>query len=223
MIILAFDTSTAACSAAVWRDGVILARRFAPMARGQSEALVPMIVAVMAEAGLSYDALSLIGVTVGPGAFTGVRIGLATARAMGLAANRPVAGLLTTEAIAHNVPLSEREHRTLMVTIDAKRADVFVQPFGDDLTPLGEVRGVLPEAVPGLGYPSPLLVGDGAARVGPYLPEAALSNALGVPDAAVVAAVLAEKWASGQALPPEPVYLRPPDVTLAGAAKPCVS
>ena len=220
MIILAFDTSTAACSAAVWRDGEILARRFAPMARGQSEALVPMIVAVMAEAGVTYADLTLIGVTVGPGAFTGVRIGLATARAMGLAADRPVAGLLTTEAIAHNVPQSQRQGRTVLVAVDAKRADVFVQPFGEDLTPLAAVSGLLPEAVPKLGYDAPLLVGDGAARVQPHLPNAVLSDALGVPDAAVVAAVLAKTWPDGRALPPEPVYLRPPDVTLPGA-RPC--
>jgi tRNA threonylcarbamoyladenosine biosynthesis protein TsaB len=221
VIILAFDTSTSACSAAVWRDGEVLARRFATMARGQSEALVPMVAEVMAEAGLGYGDLTVVGVTVGPGAFTGVRIGLATARAMGLAASLPVAGLLTTEAIAHNVPEAERKLRTVVVAVDAKRADVFVQPFDQTLSPLGEVRGLLPEEVSGLGLAAPLLVGDGAARVAPHLPEAAVSAAAGVPDAAVVAAVLAGKWARGEALPPEPVYLRPPDVTLPPGAPQC--
>jgi tRNA threonylcarbamoyladenosine biosynthesis protein TsaB len=145
-----------------------------------------------------------------------VRIGLATARAMGLAAGRPVAGLLTTEAIAHNVAPEERTGHTVLVVVDAKRADVFVQCFDQDLKPLGEVRGMLPEAVPAL-VPGPvLLVGDGADRVLPHLPEARLSRAAGIPDAAVVAAVLAERWPLGEALPPEPVYLRPPDVTLPG-------
>lgn len=226
MTVLAFDTSTSACSAAVWRDGRVLARRFAAMARGQSEALVPMIGEVMAEAGIGYADLDFIGVTVGPGAFTGVRIGLATARAMGLAAARPVAGLLTTEAIAHNVPLPERERRAVVVAVDAKRADVFVEAFDSDLRSLGAVRGLLPEAVPemvaALGLTAPLLVGDGAARVAPHLPKAVTSMAPGIPDAAVVAAVLADKWARGTALPPEPVYVRPPDVTLPpGAAPPC--
>lgn len=220
MYVLAFDTSTAACSAAVWHDGRIMARRGAAMARGQSEALVPMVVEVMAEAGLAFADLSLIGVTVGPGAFTGVRIGLATARAMGLASGLPVAGLLTTEAIAHNVAAAERQGRTVLAVIDAKRADVFLQAFDERLAPLGEVRGVLPEAVAGLFGGPLLLVGDGAGRVRPQLPEARLSAAAGVPDAAVVAAVLAERWRQGRALPPEPVYLRPPDVTLPGP-KPC--
>lgn len=221
MRLLAFDSSTAACSAAVWQDGRVLARRFVAMARGQSEALVPMIQEVMAEARLAYAEIDLIGVTVGPGAFTGVRIGLATARAMGLAAGKPVAGLLTTEAIAAGVPDSERRGHTLVVAVDAKRADVFVQTFAADLTPLGPVRGLLPEAVPELAGGGPLLLaGDGAARVRPHLPDSVLSSASGLPDAAVVAAVLATRWPRGTALPAEPVYLRPPDVTLPGSS-PC--
>ena len=76
MIVLAMDTSTSACSAALWADGRILARRLSPMARGQSEALMPMVAEVMAEAGLDFKALDLLAVSVGPGAFTGLRIGL---------------------------------------------------------------------------------------------------------------------------------------------------
>lgn len=219
MIVLAFDSSTAACSAAVWRDGTVLARRFAAMARGQSEALVPMIAAVMDEAGLDYGALDVIGVTVGPGAFTGVRIGLATARAMGLAAGKPVAGVLTTDAIAHNVPQAERAGRTVLVAIDAKRADVFVQAFDDALAPLGPADGRLPEAVGALAVGPLLVVGDGAPRVLPHLAGAIPSAAPGVPDAAVVAGLVAARWPE-KALPAEPVYLRPPDVTLPGA-RPC--
>lgn len=222
MRLLAFDTSTAACSAAVWQDGRVLARRFAAMARGQSEALVPMVQEVMAEAGLGYADIDLIGVTVGPGAFTGVRIGLATARAMGLAAGKPVAGLLTTEAIAAAVPDRERQGHVLVVAVDAKRADVFVQAFAADLTPLGPVQGMLPEVVPGRFGGPLLLAGDGAERLRPVLPESAVSSASGLPDAAVVAAVLAERWPRGAALPAEPVYLRPPDVTLPGS-KPCAT
>lgn len=80
--VLAFDTACDACSAAVWRDGAVLAREFVAMARGQSEALLPMIERVMAAAKLEFADLAAIGVTVGPGAFTGLRIGLAAARAI---------------------------------------------------------------------------------------------------------------------------------------------
>jgi len=81
MILLAFDTATACCSAAVWHDGRILAVREDAMERGHAEALAPMIEDAMREAGIAFAALDGIAVTVGPGAFTGLRIGLSMARA----------------------------------------------------------------------------------------------------------------------------------------------
>lgn len=217
MTVLAFDTATAACSAAVWRDGAVLSRRFAPMARGQSEALVPMLVEAMAEAGLAYRDLDLVAVTVGPGAFTGLRIGLATARAIGLAAGLPVAGVLTTEAIAAGIPAAERQGRTVVVAVDAKRADLFVQRFDETLAPLDEVRALLPEEVAALLHGPVLLAGDGVPRLAPLLPEAVVSTASGVPEAWRLAPLAEARWRAGTALPPRPVYLRPPDVTLPAA------
>lgn len=214
MKVLAFDTATAACSAAVRIDGRIVAHRFTPMARGQSEALMPMIVDVMAEAGIAFAELDLIGVTVGPGAFTGLRIGLAAARGLGLAAALPVAGVLTTEAIAYAVPAAERAGRTIVAVVDAKRADVFVQRFDEDLAPLGEVCAMAPESLASWADERLLLLGDGVAQVAPYLPEARIWSGPGVPDAAVFAALVAERWPAGATLPPTPVYIRPPDVTL---------
>ncbi|MBF0307713.1 MAG: tRNA (adenosine(37)-N6)-threonylcarbamoyltransferase complex dimerization subunit type 1 TsaB, partial [Alphaproteobacteria bacterium] len=99
MLALGFDTSLQACSVALWRDGAVLARRSECMARGHAEALLPMIVAVMADGGAAWRDLTLIGVTVGPGTFTGIRIGLAAARGLGLAAGLPVAGVGTADAV----------------------------------------------------------------------------------------------------------------------------
>ena len=96
--ILALDAATTACSAALWVDGKIVARRFQAMNRGQAEALLPMVAEVLAEAQMTKP--DLIAVTVGPGAFTGIRIGLAAARGLGLAWNIPVAGISTTLALA---------------------------------------------------------------------------------------------------------------------------
>ncbi|MDX1711849.1 MAG: tRNA (adenosine(37)-N6)-threonylcarbamoyltransferase complex dimerization subunit type 1 TsaB, partial [Rhodovibrionaceae bacterium] len=90
--LLALDAAGTACSAAIVVDGRLVAARFESMRRGHSERLVPMIGEVMAEAGLAYADLDAVGVTRGPGAFTGVRIGLATARAIGLAAGKPIYG-----------------------------------------------------------------------------------------------------------------------------------
>jgi len=214
MIVLGLDTSASGCSAAVWRDGGVLARRFALMGRGQSEALMPMVTAVMAEAGLDFAAPTLVAVTVGPGAFTGIRIGLATARAIGLAAGIPVAGVTTTEAIAHGVPEAERRGRPLLVAVDAKRADVFAQVFAADLSAAAPPTALLPEAAAALvGGAAVLLAGDGASRLAALLPLAEMSAAAPTPDAAVVAGLAARRWREGRALAPAPLYLRPPDVT----------
>ena len=92
--ILAMDTSTAACSVALWRDGGVVASRFEVIERGHAEYLVPMIEAVMAEADERPADIDLIAVSIGPGAFTGIRLGLATARAMALAQDIPCIGIL---------------------------------------------------------------------------------------------------------------------------------
>jgi tRNA threonylcarbamoyladenosine biosynthesis protein TsaB len=215
MIVLALDTSTSACSAAVWRDGIVLARRLEAMARGQSEALMPMVRAVLTEAGMAMGDLGLLAVTVGPGAFTGLRIGLAAARGLSLASGLPLAGVSTPEAVVAAVPQAGRRGRTVLAVIESKREEVWVQAFaGDTLAPLAPVAALLPERAAALVAGPVLVVGDAAARVLALLPDAVAASQPGWPDAAVVAALAAEHWAAGTALPPDPLYLRPADVTL---------
>ncbi len=225
MKLLALDTATASCSAAVWVDGTIRARRLRPMARGQSEALMPMVVSVLAEAGLAFADLDAVAATVGPGAFTGLRIGLAAARAMALAAHLPCLGVTTLEAVAANVPEAERQGGAVLVALDAKRADLYAQVFSAALEPLTEPKAVLPADLAGLLPGGPVIVaGDGAARAAQALAEVGietrLSAAPGLPDAAMVAAIAAGRQQAGRpALPPEPLYLRPPDVTLSANSR----
>lgn len=220
--VLAFDTACDACSAALWQDGEIRAREFARMARGQSEALLPMIERVMAAAGMEFPALTGLGVTVGPGAFTGLRIGLAAARAIALASGKPAVGITTLEAIAAAVPPAPD---VLIVAIDAKRDDLYVQSFAQNLsggaawTPASTAVAQLPEAVT-LPTGSFLIAGDGAARLLEALPAEARSRATlladhALPDAAIVARLAAARLASGDAIvSPRPLYLRPPDAKL---------
>lgn len=215
MQVLAIDSATSACSAALWRDGTVIARRFAAMARGQSEALVPMIAEAMAEAGIGFPALDLLAVTVGPGAFTGIRIGLATARALALASGKPLAGIATPEAVAAAVPEAERAGRTVLAAIDSRRDELWLQAFDANLAPLGEPAALIPERAADLVAGPVVVVGDAADLVLPHLADAVASSAPGAPDAAVVAALAAARWPAGRALPPEPLYLRPADVTLA--------
>jgi len=211
MIVLALETATAACSVALWRDGGVAARRFAALGRGHAEALVPMIAEVLAEAGVAAADADRIAVTVGPGAFTGLRVGLATARGLALATGRPVVGVTTFDAVAHGLPPMARP---LLVAVDSRRRELFLQRYDAARRPDGEPVLLDPDACAAWLPPGPLTVaGDGAAALSAVLAGRAdtlFADGPGLPDAAVVAR-LAAGLAPGGGLPPRPLYLRAPD------------
>lgn len=226
-IVLALDTATTACSVALTVDGEVAAARHEEMSHGQAERLNPMIGEVMAEAGRALAALDLIAVTIGPGAFTGLRIGLACARALALATDRPVAGVTTFAALAAAVPDDERAARDLAVCVNARRRDVFVQRFDAARQPVGAPFSLTPEAaVDAFADGAVLLAGDGVGLIADSLragggaasdPSARIrfSSALGPPDARHVARLGA---AAGPSEPlPRPFYIRPADARLPGA------
>ncbi|MBL6927841.1 MAG: tRNA (adenosine(37)-N6)-threonylcarbamoyltransferase complex dimerization subunit type 1 TsaB [Rhodospirillales bacterium] len=220
MRILALDTATTACSVAVWEDETVRARRFEMMPRGQSEALIPMVVGVLDEVSLTFGDLDYLAVTVGPGAFTGLRIGLAAARGMALATGLPCLGVTTFDAVAEGIEPFERAGRDVLIALDAKRADVYAQFFSPNLEAASEPLALPPDELAGRIGANPLLIaGDASARMAEAAAargiEAVLSTAPGVADAAHVAAVAARRQRAGQAgEPPEPLYLRPPDATI---------
>jgi tRNA threonylcarbamoyladenosine biosynthesis protein TsaB len=219
--VLGIDTSAAACSAALWRDGAVVAVERAAMARGHAEALMPMIERVMQGAG--YADLDAIAVTAGPGAFTGLRIGLATARGIALAAGIPAIGVSAFAAIAAGIPVGTHADRTVAVAIDTKRGDVYLQCFDAAQKPLGPGRVAGAGDIAALLPPGPLYVaGDGARLVAAALPgetrDIAWAAALAPPDAAAVAALGAEMLSAARRAgaplpPPEPLYLRAPEAT----------
>jgi tRNA threonylcarbamoyladenosine biosynthesis protein TsaB len=185
--VLAFDTALAACSAAVWSDGAILAARLERLDRGHAEALMPMVEAVRTEAGLAYEDIDRLAVTVGPGTFTGLRIGLAAARGLALAIARPLVGVTTLEALAAGVSEDERQGRSVLAVIDARRGEVYAQTFDAGLAPL----------------------------VPPSLSTVRVSEAAETPDAPVVAALAAGRAVVSDEMP-APLYLRAPDARLPG-------
>ncbi len=203
--LLAFDCSGASCSAAVLVDGAVVASRFLEMARGQAEALVPMIAEVMAEAGIDFAALEAIATTVGPGSFTGLRIGLATARGLGLAAARPVVAVTSFEAFQ-----ADRAPGTLTVLIDSRRGPLFVQAFDAAGAAAGAACALEPDAaVAFLAERSGGIIGDGV----PLLPghENAPPDRIRAESVGRAALRLDD---AARARPALPLYLRAPDVTL---------
>jgi tRNA threonylcarbamoyladenosine biosynthesis protein TsaB len=218
--ILAFDTSAGACAVAVWRDGVVLASSRAVMARGHAERLMPAVQTALAAAGLGYAALDAIAVTTGPGAFTGIRIGLAAARGLALAAARPAIGVTVFAAVAAAVPPARRRGRDVLVVVDTKRDDVYAQRLdGDTLAPRGEAAvldaaGLAAAAAAG----RPLLAGDGVALARRWQGEAIDAEPPATADPATVAAfaatALERHRSGGEVLPPAlPLYIRSVDAT----------
>ncbi len=220
--ILAMECAAGACSAAVARDGQVLARRYRAMARGHAEALMPMVEEVLGHAGASYAALDLLAVTVGPGGFTGVRIGLAAARGIALAGALPLLGVNTLEILAHGVPESERGGRAVVAVLDSRRADLYAQSFAGDLEPLDHPGAVMPGDLEAMLPEGPIVfVGDGSARAIAAIDDgrAILSTAPAAPDASALAILAGARYATfkarGEECPAaEPLYLRPPDATI---------
>jgi tRNA threonylcarbamoyladenosine biosynthesis protein TsaB len=206
-MLLAFDTSMAACSAAVYdlARRRVLASRFARMERGHADALAPMIKEIMAEAGLAFPALERLGVTLGPGTFTGVRTGIAMARGLALALDRPVVGIDTLTAIAAN---AGSDNKPLVIAADARRDEVYFAIAGSPAPPL-----VLPvgEAARRLLPGESFILGTGAeAVIAAAHPGRLIRLKDGdLPDARHFVRLCAGLTPSET--PPEPLYLRPPD------------
>ena len=219
MNVLGLDSATGAGSAAWWRRDRIVARRFAIMVRGQSEALVTMAAAVAAEAEPAaqypFDRLDLIAITVGPGAFTGLRIGLAAAQGLAVATGAALVGVTTLEAVAAGLA-PERRTRHLAVALETKRNDIYWQVFDPALMPLTEPAAVSVDMIRAAlaGYDGVTLLGDAAGRIDAGGIDVARVEGPGLPDAAVIAALAAARGA-GNGQPAVPLYLRPPDVTMA--------
>lgn len=208
MIVLAIDTALNACQAAVIDGGRTLAVLSEPMERGHQERLAPMVAQVMAAAGLGFDALERVGVTTGPGSFTGLRVGLAFAKALALALDIPCVGIGGLRALAASAPPFDG---STAAVIDAKRGQVYLQLFG----PAGgasepEARAI-EDAVARLSNIQGLrLVGSGAAVLSDKLDAEVVP--LIAPDPVVIGRLAAASPAT--AAPPSPVYLRAPDARL---------
>ncbi|MFO1189786.1 MAG: tRNA (adenosine(37)-N6)-threonylcarbamoyltransferase complex dimerization subunit type 1 TsaB [Alphaproteobacteria bacterium] len=220
MRILALDAAFDVVSVAVWADGAVLAQDRAQAGRGQGELLMPMIKRTMNAAETGFAALDRIAVTIGPGHFTGLRLGLAAARGLGLAAAKPVDGVTTFDAVLASLPADERAAALTVVAFETKRSDLYIQITSPGGVPAQGPFAAEPAAAAACIPDAPLilLAGDGAPRLSAALGDrpVRISGGPGLPHAAWVAKLAADRAAAagaGLTPPPEPLYLRPPDVT----------
>lgn len=214
MKILAVDTALGACSVAVLDGDKVLAHRFEPMERGHAEALAPMVEEAMAESGLAFAALERLAVTVGPGTFTGQRVGLAFMRGLRIALKKPLVGITTLAAMAHQA-MAELGAAQGVVLHDARRDEVYVEMI-PAIAPMLLARGEVAESVARAAGAGRLALAGTAApeflaplRVRKI--DAALSS-VRHPDALWVARLA--RTAPEPDGPPHPLYLRAPDARL---------
>ena len=211
MKILALDTCLDACSVAICQDGSPLAARTEVMARGHQERLAPMAAEVMAEAGQAFDALELIAATVGPGSFTGLRVGLAFAKGLALALGIPCVGVGALEALA----MSEEEAGFVAAAVDAKRGQIWLQAFIDG-KPAMAPDALSPETAAARlaelwpGGPA-TLVGSAAPQLAGVIASSRVSARL-APDPVAISRIALRLRPPYP--PPRPFYLRAPDARL---------
>jgi tRNA threonylcarbamoyladenosine biosynthesis protein TsaB len=223
MRILAIDTALDACAAAVLDTdrGGILASESLPMTRGHAEAVMPLIARVMDAAGIEFRELDRIAVTIGPGSFTGLRVGISAARGIALASGKPAIGLTTLVGFAAPHIASD-DARPVVSAIDARHDHVYLQVFG------GGGRTLIPPKVAPLreavrtSIAGPArVVGSAAELIASAWPRAepppALVDQRGAPDIARIAQLGVAAAVASE--PPKPLYLRAPDAHPQDAAR----
>jgi tRNA threonylcarbamoyladenosine biosynthesis protein TsaB len=213
-VVLAFDTAGSACSVAIGRGSVILARQRLEMRHGHAEALLPMIDSTMSMANLIPGDIDVVAVSVGPGGFTGIRAGIAAAQGLALATQARLVGVTCFAAVAARLPKGDEP---TLVALDSRREDLYVQIFSGTGDPLTDPATVMHEEISRLVVEK---IGDAPMRIAGDAVEGAAASLAGrdrltiidgsVPDALGVLTVAGYGEFD---TPPRPLYLRPPDVS----------
>ncbi len=162
--VLGIECAGACCSVAVLSAGKILAVDKVRLPSGYPEILIPMAQKVMRASGLSFADMDIMASSAGAGSFTGVRVGLASVRAMALASGKQSCGVSNFAASAFMIPPEERnKYEAVLVVLEPRRQDFYVQLFAPDLTPLSEACARFAEELK-LPFANILLAGDAATR-----------------------------------------------------------
>ena len=212
MLVLAFDTATPAVTVAVGDAGQVLAQRTVVDARRQGELLAVSIGEVLAEAGVAHGDLDAIVSGAGPGPYTGLRVGLVTARVLGSALGVAAYGFCTLDVIAADA-VTAAAGREFLVATDARRRELYWARYSAAGVRLSGPEVAAPAALPA-GLP---VAGEGAHAYPELLGEPITPR---YPSAATAATWCAARLAAGESLgPPDPLYLRRPDARVPGAPK----
>jgi tRNA threonylcarbamoyl adenosine modification protein YeaZ len=209
-VLLAFDTATSAVTVALHDGERVVASSTTVDARRHGELLAPTITALLDEAWVPRQDLTAIAVGVGPGPFTGLRVGLVTARTLGAVLEIPVYGVCTLDVLAVDAVDSGVVDGPFLVATDARRKEVYWAAYDESG---GRLDG------PHVSRPADVATSRPVVGRGGLLYPEAFPAAVGPehPDARVLAAVVADERA--ELLDPEPLYLRRPDAATPGKPK----
>ena len=214
MLVLGFDTATPAVSVALHDGERVIAVACTVDARRHSELLTPMIAKVMADAGVARGDLSAVAVGVGPGPYTGLRVGVVTARVLGSVLGLPVHGVCSLDVIAAAARGGVGPGREFLVATDARRKEVYWARYDAVGRRVAGPAVGQASSIPGA---ADLAV---AGAVGQLYPEA-FGEVIGpaYPHARTLCGIVAEPSGQIPLLAAEPLYLRRPDARAPGPPK----
>lgn len=207
MIILALDTAGVDCAAALYDSGrnTMLGEASDMIGKGHAEHLMGIVDRAMDKAGLALSAVDRIAVTIGPGSFTGIRVGVAAARGFALSLGVPAVGI-TTLAVMAEAQRQKTPGRPVLTAMDAKRNEIYLQAFNADGEPLDEARAVTVEEAQTVAA---AFDGEITGSATPLLkPDATGDHANHFPISLVARLGANADPSAGK---PKPLYLRGPD------------
>jgi len=222
MRILALETATLAGSAALLEGGRVIGQSLLDVALTHSERLLAMVDRLLQDSGWDVAALDALAVSVGPGSFTGLRVGIATVKGLAMSLGLPVAPVPTLDALASNLPFADAPVCPLL---DARKGEVYLSLYRwneDRMERQWDYLALPPPAVAERLEPPVIVVGDGVAACVPFLSHLGARlrvapSSHSAPSAAVVGRLGQRVLESGQAVAAdalEPLYLRPSEAEL---------
>jgi tRNA threonylcarbamoyladenosine biosynthesis protein TsaB len=215
--VLALDTSTDACTVALVGEPGPPYEITIPVRTGHAGSLLPVIDRLFSMSPSAKEDVDLIAVGIGPGSFTGIRIGIATARGLAMALSKPLAGINTLDALAHGALPSALP---IMPIIDARKSEIFCSLYAGDGTPPAKPMNIRPENLASLVTSETLFIGNAVP-----LYRDAIAGILGksyvegpehlwYPRASVIGRMALEQAASGSLQAAQPMYVRASDADI---------
>lgn len=209
MKILSLDTTTGICSVAVFNDGKIIAEKIEQGASKQAERIVPMVEEILLENKLGYKDFSHFVCTMGPGSFTGVRIGMSAIKGMAIASKIPLIGVNTLETICYSTAIKHKGK--ILSVLNALRGEVYAQMFDSkNIKPITEPQLINIENLESFGNSADVIAGNCPEIVGDIFTGKIITEKIN-PSAGAASCVAAIRIADNKAEPANPLYIRKPD------------